>query len=819
MKKARTAFNAKKHGFRFVNRFDTSLDFNLPLVGDIDVGELTVGLAGGMCFAALDFFHAGKPVPSLAKGPASGTLLYQYLSKRQIDSLSPPSGVLKVLDWVVRSDSDLSRLTAGREFKKLSSRLDMGQPAVLALIRDSGIEGASRNHQVVASNYEFDESAKQLTVEIYDPNHPGSDVQLTMAFVNQAESLGARQSTGEPLRGIFVIDYTPEPPPEADEAKFETKAPPLEEESLISEEIYIASRALADNPSEVDLLGFEDYAEALVDFIRNENTKEQLSSGPLTIGIDAPWGMGKTTLMKMIKRSLSPEDEATTQSSSYPVVWFNAWQFDQEESLWAAFALEILSQVRARLTVPQRAFFWLKLNWKRFDWGRLLRSTFRALAYVVGISALGAVVFTLAAFGLGTTVGEIAEGIATYIKVVGGVGALAALYAAGKEVRERIAGPFELNIAQYVREPDYQERIGFFAQFKEDFKRVIEVVTSKGETPLVVFVDDLDRCSPPKPAEVIEAINLLLDARHCVFVLGMDARAVAASIEAKYRDLLPHLKDAGGRDRGGLTLGQRFLEKIVQINFRIPIADPSAVQSFLDANLSALAKQRPERRASVADIEELIKAEQGKGTSLDAAVEAVRAARSEISKEDIDKAKQAIFAESFDESEDVRRAIVRAALFLAFNPRKMKRFINHFRLRALVANRRGLLNEGVIRLDLLAEWVIIETRWPDVIFALSTDRDLLRRLREAHQIQEKLARSEYAPDEGKEASDRAQAPVDCCGCQSSILLLFDKCFDVTMRDLAEIHLALCGERQQEQLQLTPLLSATVRWLASPFSLV
>ena len=50
----------------------------------------------------------------------------------------------------------------------------------------------------------------------------------------------------------------------------------------------------------------------------------------------------------------------------------------------------------------------------------------------------------------------------------------------------------------------------------------------------------------------IEAINILLDAKYCVFVIGMDSQTVAGSIEAKYKDLRDYLKDVD--DPGGLTL-------------------------------------------------------------------------------------------------------------------------------------------------------------------------------------------------------------------------------------------------------------------------
>lgn len=541
-----------------------------------------------------------------------------------------------------------------------------------------------------------------------------------------------------------VIDETPQQQPGKWSFGIEgmiiiARNPHLSPAGLKAELIEIATRALADTPSEVDLLGFSDYAEALADFIKNEKT-----SKPLTIGIDAPWGMGKTTLMHMIRNQMV--QQATKHKRSFPVVWFNAWKYDREESLWAALVLEILTQVRKQFNVWQQAWFWVELNWKRFDWGRLLQSVLKSLAYVLGIGLLGAVGLGTALLGMGTTLQEAIQRLGQYTRIVGGLGVITALYATGKEAFDRIAGPFDLKISQYVREPHYEERVGFLSQFEEDFKRVIDVITDGGKWPLIVFIDDLDRCAPPKPVEIVEAINLLLDAEHCVFIIGMDAQTVAGSIEAKYKDLKDYLGDAD--DSGELTLGQRFLEKIVQINFRIPRVESRVVGSFIDASLDTLQAQQPTpSKEGVAEVEELIKAEQRGGKSLREAVQAIRAARPDILKKVIEEARREAFVKSFDDSEDVRRAIREAAPYLALNPRKIKRFINLFRLLALIANRRGLLETGIIQLGLLAKWVVIETRWPDMVKGITADKGFIERLKQAYQIRDELLKVEHEPDQ------------------------------------------------------------------------
>jgi KAP family P-loop domain len=79
-----------------------------------------------------------------------------------------------------------------------------------------------------------------------------------------------------------------------------------------------------------------------------------------------------------------------------------------------------------------------------------------------------------------------------------------------------------------------------------------------GGRMIVVFVDDLDRCEPEVIKTVCDAIKLYLDIPGLVFVLGCD-RAV---IETAVTDPEPF---------GRAAIGRRYLEKIVQAAYPIPV--------------------------------------------------------------------------------------------------------------------------------------------------------------------------------------------------------------------------------------------------------
>ncbi|WP_457031565.1 P-loop NTPase fold protein [Kitasatospora sp. P5_F3] len=75
---------------------------------------------------------------------------------------------------------------------------------------------------------------------------------------------------------------------------------------------------------------------------------------------------------------------------------------------------------------------------------------------------------------------------------------------------------------------------------------------------LAVFVDDLDRCSDETILAVCEAIKVYLDVPGLAFVLGCDQSRIADVAEAS-----------------GQALSADYLQKIVQVNYRIPPMDPA----------------------------------------------------------------------------------------------------------------------------------------------------------------------------------------------------------------------------------------------------
>lgn len=561
---------------------------------------------------------------------------------------------------------------------------------------------------------------------------------------------------------------------------------------------------LTDAPTTADVLGFRDYAIVLAEFIRSQQHKKddheqpkengitQPADGilpkPLVIAIDAPWGTGKTSLMYML------QEELKSGAGGFIPVWFNAWKYDQEESLWAALALKILSDV------PQHGGFWsrVRLWWSSVDVAKAARTLVRWVVYAVMVGVLG---FVALLFASSWAFSSLQPGDKDILPILGLLQVLAqvfvpvyggsaisilgvfAMIAVGVQVYRRFF-KFDLNIAQYIRQPNYGERVGFLGEFDNDFRRIVRAVTRKGKKPLVIFIDDLDRCEPPKSVEIIEAINVLIDSQYCVYIIGMDSRGVAASIENKYAELKDFYESES--DPGGLTLGQQFLEKIIQINFRIPPVTEETIAGFIDQNLRSvnpplLAQEQDnlqrslERSVAGLDynprrVKRLMTELLNRPRKLFSSSDAVPDSESGVPEQAepgktvqtvglSDRAPDAELEQRrqrarefqdmrFEDLEAVQQATFHAASVLDYNPRKIKRFLNEFRLRAAIADQRNLLTLGEIDLSRLGNWITIGTRWPDIIGILTEQPAFAAELLDAHSLREewRALRAQATPD-------------------------------------------------------------------------
>jgi hypothetical protein len=500
----------------------------------------------------------------------------------------------------------------------------------------------------------------------------------------------------------------------------------------------------SDLSTDEDQLEYALYADAIASFIRDERTR-----APLTIGIKAPWGAGKTSLMKMIRKRLdpnpprpqadaprlkikdlwrqtrhkSPEEAADALEPEHldpgerrTTIWFNAWKYQSGEQLWAGLAHAILTQASDRLEPVDRDRLWASLQLRRVSTDRVRR---RFYSYVALRLIPWAIAIPIAALVV-AVVGLVDESLVPGASILGGI-----VVVGGAIVSTLRAGWDEVAKAtpQLVQAPDYESRLGFLHLVDTDMRRILEVAGATADRPFVVFVDDLDRCSYTTVAQVIEALNVFLagDFDNCVFVIAMEPDLVAAQIHVAYEKLFEQLDDHGD------DLGWRFLEKMVQLPLSLPEPQAPQVERFLD---SILAIRTEQQIAEIADdapevlqARELIKAAETTGTleGVGDAYEEVRKSypvQGVLADAIVQKAARLEFADRFDDS-TARDMLLRFAKDLSGNPREIKRFVNVFRFYAYIDFWRRTQDLETPGLDGAGKLARLAIGWPSLLSTLA----------------------------------------------------------------------------------------------------
>lgn len=108
--------------------------------------------------------------------------------------------------------------------------------------------------------------------------------------------------------------------------------------------------------------------------------------------------------------------------------------------------------------------------------------------------------------------------------------------------------------------------------FHYEFEKILKETNIKH---LVVFIDELDRCSPETILDIIEAMRLFLFAKGTSFVIGADQRLIEYAIKTKYKEVIGN----------NLDIGREYMEKVIQYPINIPALDENEVEQYISCLL------------------------------------------------------------------------------------------------------------------------------------------------------------------------------------------------------------------------------------------
>lgn len=411
---------------------------------------------------------------------------------------------------------------------------------------------------------------------------------------------------------------------------------------------------LSDQETATDLLYYEAIARTVVKLIR------ETPEAPVTIGVHGDWGAGKSSILKMTETAFSGDKRVLC-------LWFNGWTFEGFEDAKIVVIETIVDELRRARPLSAKVTEAAKKVLKRVDWLKLARKA-------------GGFVFTAA------------SGIPTFDQVQGLAGLAEKLLAkppaiiTGEDIKSIIE-----NAGDFIKEAPADEADHLPAHihaFREEFKALLEAAEID---QLVVIVDDLDRCLPQTAIATLEAIRLFLFVERTAFVIGADELMIEYAVREHFPDLPP--------SSGPVSYARNYLEKLIQVPFRIPALGLAETRIYVT----------------------LLLAETALGAGDPRFKNLLTAARDELRRpwasRGLDR-KTVETAMGGEIPEAVAQALVISAQVSKIladgargNPRQIKRFLNSMMLRDAIAQERGF-GDDIVR-PALAKIMLAERFYPD----------------------------------------------------------------------------------------------------------
>ncbi len=241
-----------------------------------------------------------------------------------------------------------------------------------------------------------------------------------------------------------------------------------------------------EEPFNNDLFERKAFGERLLNIACNTNE-------PLVISLDAQWGEGKTTFIKMWKALLTKED--------IPNVYIDAYANDYTDDPFISVVSAISSYAQEHAKKGNESSL-DKLKDKAKKAGVQLVPWATKIA--IKAATLGAIRDSDFE-GLDDIKKDLSKGASDLV---------------GDFIGERL--------------DHHEESISVIESFKEELSQLTKHLAFDNDFPLVVIIDELDRCKPTFAVEMIERVKHLFSVENVVFVLAMHKGQLEESVKCVY---------------------------------------------------------------------------------------------------------------------------------------------------------------------------------------------------------------------------------------------------------------------------------------------
>ncbi len=392
----------------------------------------------------------------------------------------------------------------------------------------------------------------------------------------------------------------------------------------------------SDTESSRDYLNFGEVSQLVVDILRAD---EML---PVSVGVFGNWGAGKSSLLKLIELKIERDD------TDWIVIKFDAWLYQGYDDVRAAL-LEVIATALSKAVADNEG---------------LVTKTRKLLSRVDGFRAMGLLVEGAALLSGVPTGGLIARSSSAIGNLADGIQNqedYQDLTRTAESAKEQVSKLIKPEVAY---SPPQQ-----IDAFRKEYGEIL----SELDRPLVVIIDNLDRCLPKNAINTLEAIRQFLFLTNTAFLIAADEEMIRSSVADYFK--------------GALSRHQiDYLDKLIQIPIRVPKAGVREIRSYLFMLYAIDQGLAVEKLDAIRDGLEHAMRQSWKNDP--------------ISRQDVLKlsgeSDDGELAKAFARADRIA-AILAESPIIHGNPRIVKRLLNVVKMRSQIARRRQIpLDDAII---------------------------------------------------------------------------------------------------------------------------
>jgi hypothetical protein len=271
----------------------------------------------------------------------------------------------------------------------------------------------------------------------------------------------------------------------------------------------------------------------------------------------------------------------------------------------------------------------------------------------------------------------------------------------------------------------YEKELGLMHQVQRDLQELSDSLTAdktiedlfpRGKPRIILYIDDLDRCPPLRVVEVLEAVQLLLKTDLFIVVLAIDVRFITRALETVYKGILT---------RRGSPSGLDYIEKIIQIPYRVQPIEETAVAGYLGKQV-VVAAAAPANEPHPTDKA----AADGRGTSGDDRQpdsekrdggDDAGDSGEEGDADDGRERESDLPVQAIEISSDEYVRMQNCCKQVAMTPRAIKRLANVYKLLKIIWYRNGSEPESLEMVEVIMAMLTLSERFPNQMRDLFAD--------------------------------------------------------------------------------------------------